>query len=104
MESLQQEHSAPGVKLAARCHLDAVRLTHHRPGAADQPGGGARPEAFGLDRQDADPQGRRVAQAARFHSGQDTPRSARSALSAIDEHWSFRMREHFNRLAAQDHR
>ena len=48
MESLQQEHSAPGVKLAARCHLDAVRLTDHRPGAADQPGGGARPEAFGL--------------------------------------------------------
>ncbi len=30
--------------------------------------------------------------------------SARSALSAIDEHRNFRVREHFDRLAAQDHR
>ncbi len=39
-----------------------------------------------------------------FIPDHDTRRSAPSALSAIDEHRNFRMREHFNRLAAQDHR
>src|SRR4029077_2795403 len=38
IESLQQEHSAPGVKQLARCCADVVRLIDHRPGAADQPG------------------------------------------------------------------
>jgi hypothetical protein len=42
----------------ARCCADVVRLIDHRPGAADQPGGGARPEGFGQDRQDAGPRGR----------------------------------------------
>jgi hypothetical protein len=49
-----------GRQAAARRRADAVRLADHRPGAADQPGGGrARTEAYGEDRQDAGARGRR---------------------------------------------
>jgi hypothetical protein len=44
----------PGREAAARGGAHAVRLAHHRPGGAGQPGiGRARPEACGEDRQDA---------------------------------------------------
>jgi hypothetical protein len=78
IEGLQHEHSAPGVKQAARCSADAVRLADHRPSAAHQPSGGrARAQACGEDGRHTGARGRRMAQAAQFNSGHDAARSTR---------------------------
>jgi hypothetical protein len=92
IEGLQQNHSAPGVKQ----QLAALRMLFDwlvvGPGASYQSGGRrARTEACGEDRQDAGARGRRMAQAARLHSGHDIARSARPCA---DRHSHLQLRAH----------
>ena len=62
---------------AARRGADAVRLARRRPDRPDEPGGGgAWAETRRKDRFPAGTRERRVAQAARFYSSNDAPRSS----------------------------
>ena len=92
IEQLQNEVSAPSVKAAALGGTDAVRLTGHRPGRAEQPGAcSARAETCGEDRQDTGARGRRMAQIARVHSGHH---AARSQRPRADRHPHLQLRAH----------
>ena len=72
------ETRGAGCEAAARRRADAVRLAHHRPGDADEPGRRrARSEACRENRQDAGARCRRMAQAHRQHSDRDRARSSR---------------------------
>ena len=94
-EGAAGEPRGAGREAAVGGGAHAVRLAHHRPGDADEPGcRRARAEACRENRQDAGARCRRVAQAHRQYSDRDRARSSRPR---VDLHPHLFVRAHHRR-------